>query len=105
MAVNRRIQAGRSDRMPTPGEAVGLALVVLAVIGTALGVVYSRHEARVLFIELQRAQLQRDELDHDWDRLQLEEGTYATHSMVERKARAELDMAMPSFEQVEHVGL
>lgn len=103
--INRRNSIERHDSTPTLAESISVAVVLLAVMGTALGVVYSRHEARVLFIELQRAQLLRDELTHDWDRLQLEEGTYATHSMVERKARSELGMAMPTFDQVEHVGL
>lgn len=103
--MRRRNQMEGEVTAPTLSQSIGLAVVLLAVIGTSLAVVYSRHEARTLFIDLQRAQLQRDELAHDWDRLQLEEGTYATHSMVERKARSELGMAMPTFEQVEHVGL
>ncbi len=103
--MRRRNQMEGQAAAPTAAQSMGVVVVLLAVIGTALAVVYSRHEARILFIDLQRAQLQRDELAHDWDRLQLEEGTYATHSMVERKARSELGMAMPTFEQVEHVGL
>lgn len=98
-------QAKRPVHRPTITHIVLLGTMLLAVIATALAVVYSRHEARVLFIDLQRAQLQRDDLASEWDKLQLEEGTYATNSKVERRARSELGMAMPAFEQVEHVGL
>ena len=36
--------------------AICLTLLLLAVIGSAIGVVWTRHESRVLFVELSRLQ-------------------------------------------------
>lgn len=70
----------------------GLALVVFA---TALGVVFSTHESRKLFVELQSLQKVRDEMNAQWGRLQLEQSTWATHGRIERIANEKLDMVIP----------
>ncbi|MDQ2069513.1 cell division protein FtsL [Natronospira bacteriovora] len=73
-----------------------LAATLLAlVLVTALSVIWARHEARVLFVELQGLQAQRDELNVDWGRLQLEQSAWATKARIERIARDELDMRRP----------
>jgi cell division protein FtsL len=68
-----------------------LALVLLS----ALNVIWVRHETRVLFVELQSLQSQRDELNVDWGRLQLEQSAWATKARIERIARDELKMQRP----------
>lgn len=73
-----------------------LALVVLS----ALAVVYSKHESRDLFVELSQLERQRDELNVEWRRLQLEEGTLAGHGRLEHFGRERLHMAMPGIEDV-----
>ncbi|MFP4079249.1 MAG: cell division protein FtsL [Ectothiorhodospira sp.] len=70
-------------------------LIFVLVMSTALAVVYSRHQGRVLFMELQQALERRDELNVEWGRLQLEQSTWATHGRIEREARERLDMRMP----------
>jgi cell division protein FtsL len=66
-----------------------------AVFASALGVVYSKHQSRKLFVQLQQLQRQRDEMDVYWSRLQLEQSTYATHGRIEEYARNELNMMTP----------
>lgn len=75
-----------------------LLLVLLAstVFVSAMGVVYSQHQARKFFVELQMLRSERDELNVDWGRLQLEQSTWATHSRVEMIARNKLGMKIPS---------
>jgi cell division protein FtsL len=75
-----------------------LLLLVLAgaVFGSALGVVYAKHESRKQFVQLQRLQAIRDELDVDWGRLQLEQSTWATDGRIERIARQDLGMQIPA---------
>lgn len=70
------------------------------VVISALGVVYVKHQKRKLFVELQSLQSQRDHLDIDWGRLQLEQSTWATHGRLERMARKDLGMDMPRVQEV-----
>lgn len=78
--------------MNRTSTALVLGVLLLA---TALGVVWTRHESRVLFVELQELNGRRDELNIEWGRLQLEQATWAEASRVERLAREELNMQTP----------
>lgn len=62
---------------------------------SALALVVTRHESRMVFVELQRAQGERDDLAEQWGRLQLEQATWATHGRVEDIARSRLNMRSP----------
>ncbi len=87
----------------TGGGAGGAGLVVvlaLLVLATALGVVYTTHHSRKLFVELQSLQAVRDELNIQWGRLLLEQSTLATPSRVESIARRKLGMRAPQPEQI-----
>ncbi len=72
--------------------AVLLAVLVLA---SAVSVVYARHDARQLFIELQQLTAERDSLNIDWGRLQIEHSTWASPGRVEQIARERLRMREP----------
>ncbi len=76
---------------------VVLAFVVLA---SSLGVVYVKHQSRKLFVELDILKKERDEINVEWGRLQLEQSTLATHSRVERTAKKHLNMVTPEYKQV-----
>jgi len=82
-----------------------VALLAVGAFASALGVVYSQHRARALFIEMQRLEATQAELDTEWGRLELEQSTWATHGRIERLAREKLDMRLPDFEQAEIVVL
>jgi cell division protein FtsL len=77
------------------GWRLTIAVLWLAVLGSSLGVVFGKHEARDRFNELQRLTKERDELEIEWGQLQLEQSTWATHGRVERVARDELRMVIP----------
>ena len=74
-----------------------LAMVVLA---SSLGVVYAKHQSRKLFVELDTLKKERDEMNVEWGRLQLEQSTLATHSRIERTAKKSLNMVTPEYEQI-----
>lgn len=74
---------------------VAFSLLVAAVLVSALGVVFSTHESRKSFVELQGLQKVRDEMNAQWGRLQLEQSTWATHGRIERIANEKLDMVIP----------
>lgn len=78
-----------------------LATLLFAVVmTTAIGVVYSKHKARKLFVELQQLNKEVVSLNTEWGRLQLEQSAWSDHGRVEKIARERLGMAMPEAEQV-----
>ncbi len=77
-----------------------VAALLLAVMGSAIGVVYSKYLSRRHFVALQELQAERERLGVEWGRLQLEESTLATHSQVEQRARDSLQMHLPGTDEV-----
>ncbi|HIP52948.1 MAG TPA: cell division protein FtsL [Chromatiales bacterium] len=69
--------------------------VVLALV-SAIGVVYAKFASRKLFVELQGIRADREAVDVEWGRLQIEQGTLATHGKVETLARSRLGMHIPA---------
>ena len=78
---------------------VNLALLLVLCAG-ALALVASQHQARRLFVELQREQLRSQQLEVEFGQLQLELSTWATHGRVERIAQATLQMGVPPAARV-----
>lgn len=70
-------------------------VLIVAVLGSALGVVYSKHQSRKLFNELQALEAHRDNLEIEWELLQLEQSTLATEAVVDQVARSRLGMIVP----------
>ncbi|MEX2352707.1 MAG: cell division protein FtsL [Gammaproteobacteria bacterium] len=75
-------------------------LLVSAVFVSAMQVVISQHEARKIFVELQKLETTRDDLNEEWGRLQLEQSTWATDDRIERIARTELEMNDPEIDSI-----
>ena len=89
----------------TPAErsraiAAGLACAVLV---SALGSVYAKHKSRKLFVELQTLVEERDSLELDWGRLQIEQSTQGHPARVERLARERLAMRTPTRDDMKLV--
>ncbi|MHB8454175.1 MAG: cell division protein FtsL [Acidiferrobacterales bacterium] len=77
-----------------------VAALVIAVMVSALAVVYLRQRNRMDFVELQALQSERDNLNIERGKLLLEEGTWSEHRRIEEIARTRLGMAPPSQDQV-----
>lgn len=77
-----------------------LPLLAAAVLISALMVVYTRHESRLVFAEIQALEKRRDALNEEWGRLQLEQSTWAMASRLESLARTKLGMQQPSPDQL-----
>jgi cell division protein FtsL len=71
------------------------ALLLFAAVASALGVVWTRHESRVLFVQLTQLQNQRDDLNIEYGRLELEQATYAEPRRIDDEARQKLGMVDP----------
>lgn len=73
-----------------------LLLVFAAVcVMSAMALVYTKHEARKLFVALETLTRERDDLNIEWGQLQIEQSTWATHGRIERVATEELSLARP----------
>lgn len=78
------------------GALLAWVLLLAAVVASAVGVVYARHESRRLFVELSALEAARDELNIDFGRLQLEQATWADTNRIEKIARGDLGMDFPA---------
>lgn len=77
-----------------------LALVVIADVLSAIGIVFARHEHRQLFIELTRLEKARDDLNIEFGRLQLEQATWAESNRIDQVARTRLGMVFPETRDI-----
>lgn len=75
---------------------LAMLILVVAVVGSAVGVVYGRHESRRQFVELNRLTNERDNINFEFGRLQLEQATWAENNRIEQIARGRLGMVSPS---------
>ena len=76
-------------------KVVACMFLYFAVLISAVEVVIARHETRKLFIEIQDLEKNRDQLNEEWGRLQLEQSTWATDDRIESFARMQLGMKNP----------
>ena len=83
---------------------VRLNLLLLAVLVLcALSLVTSRHQARKLFVELEREQAQARSYETEYGQLQLEQSTWAMPVRVEKIARDQMRMQIPGPRRIEVV--
>lgn len=82
-----------------------LILLVLTVIGSAISVVHAKYSSRQLFVSLQNQARERDRIDIDWGKLQLEYGTWGAPRRVETLAHDALKMRQPKADEVIVVGV
>jgi len=79
-----------------------LLLLVFAIVCviSAIALVYTKHESRNLFVELEQLTTERDELNIEWGQLQIEQSTWATHARIERVAVEELSLKRPKSTEI-----
>ena len=77
---------------------VAVFVVVCAL--SALAIVFTKHESRKLFVELEGLTTERDELNIEWGQLQIEQSTWAAHARIERVAVEEMSLIRPRSEDI-----
>lgn len=78
-----------------------LVLVFAVVcVTSAVALVYTKHEARKLFVELEGLTQERDELNIEWGQLQIEQSTWATHARIEQVATDNLSLVRPESTEI-----
>lgn len=93
--VSYRIFAGLWQR-----EVLVTLLMTALLLGSALAVAYSSHLNRSLYSTLTSLQDERDGYQRQWTQLLLEQSALSAHSHVESRAVRELEMEVPSREDI-----
>ncbi|MBU3693487.1 MAG: cell division protein FtsL [Rhodocyclaceae bacterium] len=78
--------------------------LLLALLGSAIAVVMTQHEARSLYIRLHEMQEQTRKLEVEHTELQLAQSTLSANARVESVARERLGMVFPAGTQVHPLG-
>jgi cell division protein FtsL len=81
-------------------EMAGVLAIAAGVVASGIWIVDVEHRSRQLFIEAEELNRELDRLQTDWGRLQIEQGTYATHSRIEALVRQRLQLTVPSGDQL-----
>ncbi len=74
---------------------ISVGLMLLVMILSALGVIYSVHLTRQQYSQLQEFQAAQDHLDSEYERLLLEQSAWANYSRIDQVARDDLQMQPP----------
>ena len=79
-----------------------MLVLVFAVVcvTSAMALVYTKHESRKLFVELEALTQERDELNIEWSQLQIEQSTWATHARIEQVATDNLSLVRPDSTEI-----
>jgi len=67
---------------------------------SAMALVYTKHESRRLFVELESLTDERDRLNIEWGQLQIEQSTWATHARIEKVATDDLLLVRPDSSEI-----
>ena len=77
-----------------------LFLLSAAVLASGIGVVYARQQHRQAYVQLTRLLKQRDEINIEFSRLQLEQATWAETNRIEQVATERLGMSFPASSEL-----
>lgn len=84
----------------TRAAILSLAGLLLLILGSAMGVIYSKYQSRLLFVEIQQQERELDRYEVEWGQLQLELTTLAEENRVEQIARDKLKLVMPERDKI-----
>jgi cell division protein FtsL len=82
---------------------LGIGGLILALVISALAVIYSKYQSRLIFIEIQKQERALDQYEVEWGQLQLELTTLAEQNRVEQVAREQLKLIMPLRERIIYI--
>lgn len=84
----------------TKAKFLSLTGLLLFLLGSAMGVIYSKYQSRILFVEIQQQERELDRYEVEWGQLQLELTTLAEENRVEQIARDKLKLVMPERDKI-----
>jgi cell division protein FtsL len=84
-------------------EMIVLVVFLIALMLSALGVIYFKNNSRSIFIEIERNERALDQYEVEWGQMQLELTTLAEQNRVEMIAKERLKLVMPPRESVIYI--
>lgn len=75
-------------------------LMLAAVIGSAIALVYARHQNRQLFYKLESMNAERNDLNLEWGRMQIQHSYLADPAQVESAATTRMGMKFPAPQEI-----
>jgi cell division protein FtsL len=75
-------------------------LLVTMLLASSVGVIYVVHKNRQLYGELQNLKKQQDFLDHEYEKLLLEQSAWSEYSRIEKVSQAKLAMRIPAANEI-----
>ena len=82
---------------------IGLIILLVALMMSALAVIYSKNYSRSVFIEVERHERSLDQYEVEWGQMQLELSTLAEQNRVEAIAKERLKLIMPPRESIIYI--
>ena len=80
-----------------------LSVAGIALLLSALAVIYSKYYSRLVFIEIQKQERALDQYEVEWGQMQLELTMLAEQNRVELVAREQLKLVMPLREKTIYI--
>ena len=80
-----------------------LTMMGIALLLSALAVIYSKYYSRLIFIEIQKQERALDQYEVEWGQMQLELMMLAEQNRVELVARQQLKLVMPLREKIIYI--
>jgi cell division protein FtsL len=80
-----------------------LSVAGIALLLSALAVIYSKYYSRLVFIEIQKQERALDQYEVEWGQMQLELTMLAEQNRVELVAREQLKLFMPPRETIIYI--
>jgi len=74
--------------------------LVVVLLVSSMAVIFSKHQSRSLFIDIQKQEKRLDDYEVEWGRLQLELTMLTEENRVERVAQQQLKLIMPEREKI-----
>ena len=69
-----------------------VTILIVVLVATGLAVIFSKHNSRLVFINIQKTEQDLDRLEVRWERLTLEERMLSEHNRVEKIARKKMGL-------------
>ena len=79
---------------------LGLVVLLVAVLGSGLSIVYTTHQSRFAFNELQELKDQSNQLETEWGQLLIEQSTFGVEGRIDQKAAEQLQMQVPELSKI-----
>jgi cell division protein FtsL len=92
-----------NDRVISRLSTVGMVVLLIMLMSSALAVIYSKNYSRSIFIDIERHERALDQYEVEWGQMQLELSTLAEQNRVERIAKERLKLVLPPRESIIYI--